>query len=65
MTVYLILIRRPIDKHTWPHVYVHKDLAEKAIGRVSPVIEVEVEETVTDRWCGMGLINSKTGQVFA
>ena len=47
MKVYVFLIKRPKydDKcGAWPCVYTDKELAEKAFGRVSPVVELEIGE---------------------
>jgi hypothetical protein len=43
MIVYLVLICRPADKgHIWPAVYLTRELAENAFGRVSAVVEVSI-----------------------
>jgi hypothetical protein len=42
LVCYVFYIQRPIDKEPWPTVYVHKELAEAALGRVTPVVEVRV-----------------------
>jgi hypothetical protein len=46
MTVYVFLVKRPIDSEAWPCVYRDPDLAEKAFGRISAVVAVEIETTV-------------------
>lgn len=42
MKLYVFLYKRPADTQPWPAVYTDKDLAEKAFGRISDVVEVEV-----------------------
>jgi hypothetical protein len=42
MIVYVFLVQRKQDSQPWPCVYIDAQLAEKAYGRVSAVIPVEV-----------------------
>lgn len=44
-TVYVFLMRRPQDREAWPVVYQDRELAEKAFGRVSPVVAVQLKES--------------------
>jgi hypothetical protein len=44
MRVFVFLTRRPRDKEAWPLVYLNRRLAEQSEHRVSPVVEVEVDE---------------------
>lgn len=47
MTVYVFLICRDADKGVpWPAVYTNRELAEKAFGRISPVVTVHVPRAV-------------------
>jgi hypothetical protein len=41
--VYVFMVQRKQDAEPWPCVYTHADLAEKANGRVSPVIAINLE----------------------
>lgn len=44
MKVYVWLMSRPSDNGAvWPMVYQDRERAEKAFGRISDVVEVEVE----------------------
>ena len=45
MTVYVFLIQRDRDREAWPAVYTSRELAEKALGRVSEIAEVLLTNT--------------------
>jgi hypothetical protein len=45
-TVYVILIKRPVDTQAWPAVYRSYERASLAYGRVSQVMAVEIYEEV-------------------
>jgi len=44
MKVYAFLIRRPRDKEAWPVVFSDRERAERYSGRVSVIVEVNLEE---------------------
>lgn len=43
MKLFVFLVQRAQDRAPWPCVYTDKALAEKAIGRISVVAELELE----------------------
>jgi hypothetical protein len=45
--VYVFLIQRKQDSEPWPCVYTNAELADKAVGRVSPVVAVNLEAEAT------------------
>lgn len=47
MLVYVFLRQRPIDAQAWPLVFMDRVLAEMCVDRVSDVVEVTVEVSLT------------------
>lgn len=43
---YVFMMRRPTDKQAWPVLYMTRELAEHAFGRVSEIVEVELPKEV-------------------
>lgn len=50
MKYFCFLYKRPnVDTQAWPAIYHDPALAEKAFGRCSPVVEVNLEEKSDDQ----------------
>jgi hypothetical protein len=50
VSVYVFLVKRAVDKKSWPCVYTDRDLAEKAVGRISPVAQITFRDDGGRGW---------------